>query len=276
MFDIAIQKTYKGTFPFSIDVQMQLAKGSFVALFGTSGSGKTSVLRMLSGLLKPDSGHISFNNTTWFSSASQLHKPVQERGIGYVFQQTSLFPNMNVEENLMYATTKQDTIYLEEIIQATAIHSLLHKKVSELSGGQQQRVALARTLLSKPSVLLLDEPFSALDYEARMQLIACLKGLHKTYNLTTLLVSHNIAEVTQLADVVYCMSNGVITKSGTPLEVFASNNIETIKFPAEIIAIANNSMQVLLQNKIITIPFTKRGDFKVGNTIWLTASEFNI
>ncbi|MFL9843954.1 ATP-binding cassette domain-containing protein [Flavobacterium rhizosphaerae] len=282
MIELQITKKFKGNTEFEISVSMQIEKGAFVALYGESGSGKTSVLRMLAGLLKPDSGKIIIDGITWFKAGYKKNIATGQRNIGYLLQENTLFPNMDVNGNLIYALGKGENRYFEEIIGYMGIAPLLNKRVDELSGGQQQRVALARTLLTKPDILLLDEPFTALDNSSKTSLIKAVKQLHKQYGLTIILVSHSIAEVALLSDITYVIKEGKITAKGSPNEVFApNNNSNTITFPAEVISVNESTevLTVLIQDKIVTLPLSKSGKaipIEIGDILWLRADTFKV
>jgi molybdate transport system ATP-binding protein len=182
-----------------LDLDLTIEKGQFVTLFGESGAGKTSTLRMLSGLLKPDSGTITVGNSTWFDSSRGIDLKPQQRKVGYVFQDYALFPNMTVLQNLEYALQKnQDNGKIRELLEFAELDELQHRSPETLSGGQKQRVALARALVQRPEILILDEPLSALDLKMRIKLQEYLLKVHKTYNLTTILVSHDIGEIVKL------------------------------------------------------------------------------
>ncbi|NNM80863.1 MAG: ATP-binding cassette domain-containing protein, partial [Gallionella sp.] len=170
MIDLDIKKRLLGAQgEFSLEVKLHIAQGEFVTLFGVSGAGKTTLLRCLSGLAAPDSGVIRVDGETWLAPQTRL--PVQQRRVGYMFQDYALFPNMTVRGNLEFALRKgANPKQVDELIAIMTLGELQHRKPDSLSGGQQQRVALARTLAAEPRLLLLDEPFSALDHETKLRL----------------------------------------------------------------------------------------------------------
>lgn len=194
----------------ALHVQFELASGSLTALVGPSGSGKTTLLRLLAGLETPGQGSIRVDDTVWLDNQLQINLRPQQRSVGYIFQDTALFPNLTVRENILFVTPKGETARADELISATGLNAFVHKKPTVLSGGQQQRVALARALVRRPQLLLLDEPFAALDAEAAHQLRMVLLTLHRAWNTTTLIVSHNQADVQSLADRVIHLSQGHI------------------------------------------------------------------
>ncbi|GAB4052998.1 ATP-binding cassette domain-containing protein [Spirosoma litoris] len=193
-----------------LHVQLEIASGSLTAVVGPSGSGKTTLLRLLAGLENPQQGRIMVENDVWLDKNQGINWKPQQRSIGYVFQDTALFPNMTVRENMQYAAPAGQQTLLDELIEATGLNALVNQKPERLSGGQRQRVALARALVRRPQLLLLDEPFAALDAEASQTLRQVLLTLHQTWGTTTLLVSHHEVDVQTLADRVVRLVQGRI------------------------------------------------------------------
>jgi len=195
-----------------LDIQLNIKKGQFVTLYGPSGTGKTSTLRTLAGLLSVDKGQIVVDDKIWFDSEKKINVSPQQRRIGYVFQDYALFPNMTVRKNLEFALEKdQDRSIIQELITIVELEELQHRKPETLSGGQQQRVALVRALVRKPEILLLDEPLSALDIKMRTKLQDYILKVHRKYELTTILVSHDVGEIMKMSDEIYCLENGKIS-----------------------------------------------------------------
>lgn len=208
-------------------VNTKIDAGEFMVISGKSGAGKTSLLRIIAGFMKPESGFIKTGEEVWLDIKNKINLPVQKRNIGFVFQDLALFPNMTVKENLQYAAGKKvDTQFLDQLLEMVGLTSLADRKPAELSGGQQQRVAITRALARKPKLLLLDEPFAALDNEMRRYLREELLTLHRKFGLTTLLVTHDLADIYYLADKVLVIDKGEVTKSGSPNQVFANNAME--------------------------------------------------
>lgn len=211
-----------------LDVDFALEKGEFAAFYGPSGSGKTSVLRMIAGLLQPDSGKIVIDDQIWFDHETRISLKTQQRNFGIVFQDYGLFPNMTVRENIGFALKNGRHESVDEMIRFMELQNLENKKPDTLSGGQRQRVALARAIIRKPAVLLLDEPFAALDTGLRLRMQEFILKMHRDLGLTTILVSHDLLEVARLADRVFLLENGNITKSGSPKDVMPLTQIESL------------------------------------------------
>ena len=181
-------------------VQLEIESGSITAIVGPSGSGKTTLLRLLAGLEAPQQGRIVVEEAVWLDQRQTINRTTQQRSIGYVFQDTALFPNMTVLENILYAAPAGQQGFVNELIEATGLETFVDQKPIRLSGGQRQRVALARALVRRPKLLLLDEPFAALDADASQALRQVVLRLHQNWGTTTLLVSHHEIDVQALAD----------------------------------------------------------------------------
>ncbi len=202
------------------DVSFEAPTGTLVALLGPSGSGKTTLLRVIAGLETPDAG------TVYFHDEDATHRDVRERKIGFVFQHYALFRHMTVGENIGFALKmakkSRDEIRARvyELLKLIQLESLVHRYPSQLSGGQRQRVALARALAARPQLLLLDEPFGALDARVRQDLRNWLRRLHEEIRVTSVFVTHDQEEALELAERVVVMNQGRIEQSGTPDEVY--------------------------------------------------------
>ena len=201
------------------DASFRVEEGSLTALLGPSGSGKTTVLRMIAGLEVPDEGtvEIAGNDVT--------NVPPQKRNVGFVFQQYALFKHMRVADNIAFPLKirkwKKDAIRerVSELLSLLRIEGLEKRYPDQVSGGQRQRVALARALAARPEVLLLDEPFSALDARVRDELREWLRALHDQLHVTSVFVTHDQGEAMELADRVVIMRDGRLVQSGTPAEI---------------------------------------------------------
>jgi sulfate transport system ATP-binding protein len=218
-----IRKQY-GRFPALDGVSLFAEEGEFLALLGPSGSGKTTLLRVIAGLETPDSGGVSFRDE------DMLAMPVRKRGIGLVFQHYALFRHMTVLQNVafgMRAKPSRERLSgsaikkrAGELLDMVQLGHLGNRFPSQLSGGQRQRVALARALAIDPKILLLDEPFGALDAKVRRELRASLRELHERTGLTTIFVTHDQEEALELADRVAVLKDGLLEQIGTPEELY--------------------------------------------------------
>lgn len=208
-----------GTFQALKRVNLEIKNGSFVALLGPSGSGKSTLLRVMAGLEQADSGRI------WLSGQDATLLKLQQREIGFVFQNYALFPHLTVEENICFGLNLRK---LDESVKKQRVHELLQliqlekfadRYPNQLSGGQRQRVALARALAIEPKVLLLDEPFAALDAKIRKQLRYWLRTLHTHLSLTTVFVTHDHQEALELAHEIVVLEKGTVVQIGNPQEI---------------------------------------------------------
>lgn len=209
---------------FHLDVQVHIPL-SFTALLGVSGAGKSLTLRSLAGLLHPDEGRIALDGRVLFDSQQHIFLPPQARHIGYVPQHSALFPHQTVAEQIRFAlptrgNRKSQAARVAELITVLELQGLEQRYPDALSGGQQRRVALARALAADPQLLVLDEPFSALDVPVRERLYEVLRHLHRQFALPVILVTHDRAEVEQLADTVVVLHQGSVVQVGSVQEVF--------------------------------------------------------
>jgi sulfate/thiosulfate transport system ATP-binding protein len=215
-----VEKTFD-TFRAVRGVSLEVESGELVALLGPSGSGKTTILRMVAGLEYADGGRIRFGD----QDATDI--PVRERGVGFVFQHYALFPHMTVAENIAFGmkvsrrrrTTAEIAARVKDLLRLMQLEGLGERFPAQISGGQRQRVALARALAVDPKVLLLDEPFGALDANVRRDLRRWLREIHDELGITTLFVTHDQEEALDLADRVVILDKGQIVQQGTPQEV---------------------------------------------------------
>ncbi|WP_394747278.1 sulfate/molybdate ABC transporter ATP-binding protein [Spongiimicrobium salis] len=284
MIAIDIHKTLQAASgSMKLHVPIEIKAGEFITLYGDSGAGKTSTLRMLAGLLKPDHGSIVVKDRIWFHAEKKINRSPQERKIGFVFQDYALFPNMTVRQNLEFALPqKKDKGIIAEIMDIIALGELQDRKPQTLSGGQQQRVALGRALVQRPSILLLDEPFSALDLQIRKKLQDYLLRVHREFNLTTILISHDIPEIVKLSDRVVVLKNGTITRQGTPTEVFIQKKISgKFSVTGEVLAIEQQDVvyivTVLVHNTIIKViaDSSEIEGLQLGDSVLVASKAFN-
>ncbi|WP_419771009.1 MAG: ABC transporter ATP-binding protein [Candidatus Marinarcus sp.] len=215
MIKIDINKELHGSNgKMQLKVNLEINEGDFIALAGQSGSGKTTLLRILAGL-ESASGNLKINEESWLSETFSL--PPQKRKIGFVFQDYALFPNMSVEENLLFV--KKDKKLAQELLEITQLEALKERNPQSLSGGQKQRVSLCRAMMNQPKLLLLDEPLSALDPQMRNTLQNEILQLHKRFNTTTIMVSHEPSEIYKLASRVIVLKSGTVQSDGNPKDV---------------------------------------------------------
>ncbi|QSQ24810.1 sulfate/molybdate ABC transporter ATP-binding protein [Pyxidicoccus parkwayensis] len=211
--------TEKGT-PAVSDVSFQAPKGAITSLLGPSGAGKSTLLRLVAGLEVPDTGRILIDGVDC------THMPVQQRGVGVVFQSYALFRHMTVRENIAFglevrrASKAEVAARVDEMLRLVQLEDLGHRFPGQLSGGQRQRVAFARALAIRPRVLLLDEPFGALDTRVRQELREWLHELHERTGLTTLLVTHDQQEALEISQHVVVMSGGRVAQAGSPEAIY--------------------------------------------------------
>ena len=220
MIKINIQKQLHGSNGLmNLDVNLEIKQGEFLALAGLSGSGKTTLLRILAGL-EEASGIIKINDSIWLDEKFSLSP--QKRKIGFVFQDYALFPNYTVLENLLYVN--KDIELANHLLKITELSELKNRLPQTLSGGQKQRISLCRALMNRPKILLMDEPLSALDPSMRTKLQNEILTLHKEFNTTTIMVSHDPSEIYRLSNRMVVLNNGQIIKDTTPKEALLKTN----------------------------------------------------
>jgi molybdate transport system ATP-binding protein len=204
---------------FAIDASFA-SEGRVTGLFGASGAGKTSLINMIAGLLRPDRGTIVVDGETLDDTAMKLHVPVHRRRIGYVFQDARLFPHLNVRQNLDYGRRMNrlagDAAQESRVTELLDIGNLMDRRPGRLSGGERQRVALGRALLSQPRLLLLDEPLGSLDEERKEEILPYLVRLRDEAGIPMVYVSHDASEMRQLATHVVTLQRGRVIASGAP------------------------------------------------------------
>lgn len=200
---------------FLLDIELKV-EDEILVLFGPSGSGKTSILNNIAGLDKPDAGYIKLNGKTYFSEGGKP-LPTKNRNIGYLFQDYALFPHMIVEKNIAYGMKKkkegEPPFRIQHLVSVLGIEHLLQKYPHQISGGEKQRVALARALATEPSILLLDEPLSALDHETRIECQDELLRLHEIWRIPFIIVTHDMNEAEKLGDTILYLEKGSVIKT---------------------------------------------------------------
>ena len=219
----------------SLAVDIAVAAGAFqlratfaatqgiTSLFGPSGAGKTLTLRALAGLARPTTGRIVLDGRMLFDSAERIDLPPRDRRIGYVFQHYALFPHLSVERNVAYGmiglSREEASARSAELLGLVGLDGLDQRRPSELSGGQQQRVAIARALATHPALLLLDEPFAAVDFRLRRRLRDELRRIQQATSIPMLLVTHDFAEVRQLSDYLVLLDGGNVVRAGATADL---------------------------------------------------------
>lgn len=199
------------------DINLEIEEGEIVSILGPSGSGKTTLLNLILGLTDIDSGKLFYNNK------DLTNVPMEDRGFNIVFQDYALFPHLSAYKNIVYGLKNKPDIStkeeVRELIQLLGLNEHLDKRIDQLSGGQKQRVALARTMVMKPKILLLDEPLSALDGVIKESIKDRIKTIAKEYHLTTIIVTHDPEEALTLSDRVLIINDGTISQYGKPEEI---------------------------------------------------------
>lgn len=214
-----VNKSYDGVTILK-DISLEIGDGEIVSILGPSGCGKTTLLNLILGITDADSGQILFQGK------DLTHVPMEQRGFNIVFQDYALFPNLNVYKNITYGLRNKPGISsrqeVEELIDLLGLREHLTKKIDQLSGGQKQRVALARTMVMKPRILLLDEPLSALDGVLKESIKAKIRQIAREYRLTTIIVTHDPEEALTLSDKVLIVNKGGIAQFGKPEEIIGT------------------------------------------------------
>ncbi|EAJ9084320.1 sulfate/molybdate ABC transporter ATP-binding protein, partial [Campylobacter coli] len=257
-----------------LELNTCLKANEITAIFGESGAGKTTLLKIIAGLIKPEFGRIEVGDELWFDTQKNVNLAIQKRKIGFVFQDYALFPNMSVKENISYAATSKQKA--EELLSLMNLENLAKIYPKNLSGGQAQRVALARALAREPQILLLDEPLSALDFKMRSFLQDELVKILQHFKITTLLVSHDLAEIYKLSHRILELSDGKIIKDARTNEFFTSSNLSAkLRLSATLLEMKKSDILViftlLLNQDIVKITLSEEEflksykDVKIGD-----------
>ena len=221
---------------FSLDVAFKMPMRGITALFGPSGSGKTTILRCMAGLQRL-TGHVIIGDEVWQDSDRGVFLKTHHRQIGYVFQEASLFPHLSVRQNLLYGARRagdaatSDALGFDGIVELLGVGHLLDRSPLALSGGERQRVAVGRSLLSKPRLLLMDEPLSALDRMTKEEILPYFESLHRNLALPIVYVSHDIGEVARLADTMVLLEKGRVIASGPLSALQTDPNLPLVAAP---------------------------------------------
>ncbi len=229
MIDINIKKQYGN---FNIEIKYNCNEIGITALLGRSGAGKSSVINMMAGLSRPDSGHIIIDNRCVFDSGSNIDIVPDKRRFGYVFQDGRLFPHLSVMSNLTYGMklipVAERYINLDRVIELLDLSSLLDRRPAKLSGGEKQRVAMGRALLTSPSLLLMDEPLASLDEARKNEVLPFIKKLSAKLSIPVFYVSHSMDEIFSIAEKILVLSWGKLTAAGSTREVLNLGNFNEI------------------------------------------------
>ncbi|MFK3989763.1 ABC transporter ATP-binding protein [Psychrobacter sp. NPDC064578] len=221
-----VTKKYDGKVIFE-DISLKVNKGEIVSILGPSGCGKTTLLHIILGLTDISSGRLAYDNE------DITRVPMKHRGFNIVFQDYALFPNLNVKQNIEYGLRNRPNVStqaeVDELVDLLEIKAHLNKRISQLSGGQKQRVALARTLVMKPKILLLDEPLSALDGVVKETIKARIREIAERYELTTLIVTHDPEEAMTLSDRILLLSDGKVAQYAKPSEIIKNPANDFVK-----------------------------------------------
>ena len=238
-----IKKSYDGVTILN-DINLEIADGEIVSILGPSGCGKTTLLNLILGMTDADSGKIVFNGE------DITDVPMEKRGFNIVFQDYALFPNLNVYKNIRYGLKNKPGISTEQevddLIELLGLQEHLNKRIDQLSGGQKQRVALARTMVMKPKILLLDEPLSALDGVIKESIKEKIKTIAKEFHLTTIIVTHDPEEALTLSDHVMIINEGMISQYGKPEDIVKTPENDFVKkFILQQLMIKRNNIYTL-------------------------------
>ncbi|EDP3002222.1 MULTISPECIES: sulfate/molybdate ABC transporter ATP-binding protein [Campylobacter] len=267
-----------------LELNTCLKANEITAIFGESGAGKTTLLKIIAGLIKPEFGRIEVGDELWLDTQKNINLAIQKRKIGFVFQDYALFPNMSVKENISYAAISKQKV--EELLSLMNLENLAKIYPKNLSGGQAQRVALARALAREPQILLLDEPLSALDFKMRSFLQDELVKILQHFKITTLLVSHDLAEIYKLSHRILELSDGKIIKDARTNEFFTSSNLSAkLRLSATLLEIKKSDIlmifTLLLNQDIVKITLSEEEflrtykNVKIGDTLLLSIKAFN-
>lgn len=278
MIKIDIKKELHGANgKMNLDVNLEIKNGEFLALAGLSGSGKTTLLRILAGL-ESANGSVTIDNNFWLNDKFCL--PCQKREIGFVFQDYALFPNFSVIDNLLYV--KKDKDLANYLLKITELEELKNRMPQTLSGGQKQRVSLCRALMNKPKLLLMDEPLSALDPQMRTKLQSEILTLHKEFNTTTIMVSHDPSEIYRLANRIVVLNYGQIINDGLPKDILLkTKGSQKFSFEGELLDIIKVDVIhiaiVAIGQQLVEVVVSKEEikNLKIGQKVSISTKAFN-
>lgn len=283
MIDISLSKRLLGSGgEFSFECNISNDRNELISVFGPSGSGKSTLLKMIAGLENADGGYIKIGGETWFDANKNINLKPQKRKVGFVFQEYTLFPNMNVLENIMFAQTHKNTQKAKELLELTELTELGKTYPATLSGGQKQRVAIARAIAREPHILLLDEPFSALDTTVKRKLHDEILRLKSALNIPILFVSHDKEEVFRLSDKVAEVRDGKISAMLPPQEAFFDNKFSgKFSFLGTVISVKKIDIAFMaylsVGGQIVQVLLSSEDakELKAGDDVRVGAKAFN-
>jgi molybdate transport system ATP-binding protein len=263
MLDLQIAKQQG---EFLVEVSFKAPDIGVTALFGQSGAGKTSVINMVAGLVRPERGHIIVNGRTLFDAAKGIHVPPEKRRMGYIFQDGRLFAHLSVKSNLTYGMRLTPVgrrhLALNDVVELLDLGHLLHRRPAKLSGGEKQRVAIGRALLTSPNLLLMDEPLASLDGRRKAEVLPFLARLCEELSTPILYVSHSLEEALNLADTMVLMDNGSVAAAGPIEELMSRSDLQRltgVDDPGTVIATtvdghAEDLTRLRFQGGVIRVP----------------------
>ena len=259
------------------------AKG-VTALFGKSGAGKTSIIKMVSGLVTPDSGEIIYKDTILFSSSKNINIPVHKRFIGYVFQESRLFPHMDIKSNLLYGSKRKHNnsfhADFDQVVNLLGIEHLLNRMPSNLSGGEKQRTAIGRALLSNPAILLMDEPLASLDMLRRKELLNYINIIAKHIEIPIIYVSHSVEEILKIASNTAFIDKGSLLYYGSTVSMLNKINRQIlddfIYFKGIVKSVIDNNIITIESNNVLFKTYIENSGLKNEQNIYFSIKSDDI
>jgi molybdate transport system ATP-binding protein len=243
------------------------SEGRTTALFGRSGSGKTSLVNVIAGLLRPAEGRVAVDGTVLFDSEAGINVPAHRRRIGYVFQEARLFPHLTVRNNLLYgrwfAPEESRHASLDDVVELLGLEDLLERGTAQLSGGEKQRVAIGRALLCSPRLLLMDEPLASLDDTRKGEVMPFLERLRDHARVPIVYVSHSVPEVVRLATTLVLMSEGRVAASGPTADVMGRIDLFPVTGPVEAGAVIHGTVEAHDTTADLTLVTSRAGLLRV-------------
>ena len=270
LLDLRLRKTYTG---FKLDVDVSFPEG-VTAIFGPSGSGKTTILNCVAGLCTPDEGEIYLHERPLFSSSRRLNLPPEQRRVGYMFQESLLFPHQRVRENILYGfkltPPERRKIEPEQLVELLDLGKLMERRPSNLSSGERQRVAMVRALATSPELLLLDEPLGSLDIALRGRILRYLKDIHSRLGIPMVYVSHSVSEVLSIADMALVISRGKQLAFDEPRKVLLEPYVHSL--------VETGSLENLVEVQIVEhAPGNSLTSARIGDAaLWISGVPPNL